>query len=248
MTTDHYKLQTANCKLKKDVWPVFTDRYPAEIAAGKPEYWDPLILLLIVLLGAIGFLVTRLGQKGTAHTLQLVTLRPRNIVTFGEYHIPPGQYGIGILFAVIQISLLLLLIGIRSGAFPGDGLFWLRFSEIALAVILLFAGHYLLMAWAGYTFSGETERRLLLSNVSILFILFGASLVLPIALLIFSKFPYAVSLGTAVLLYFSYRVWFLVRSLSILTVLLRVPFLIIWYLCVCELAPLYLAFEVVTHF
>ena len=202
--------------------------------------------MLVVLLGVIGFLVTRLGQKGTAHTLQLVTLRPRNIVTLGEYRIPALQYAVGILFGVIQVSLFALLFALKAGS-PFSGTFWLLFGEIALSALVLFGLHCLLMYWISSTFSDPGASRLWLSNVSILFILFGASLAIPIPFLAFSDLSPAVAGGLAALFYLVYRTWFLVRGLSIMPKLMRAPLLIILYLCVCELAPLYLAFGIVTH-
>ena len=227
-------------------WPLFTQKYEAVISPGKPAYWDLLVILLVVLAGIVGFLVTRLGQKGTAHTLQLITLRPGHIVTLREYRVPVSQYLFGSLFAGTQIGLLLLLLLTSSGAISaGAELFWLYFFRLSGAVLGLFVIHFVFMAWVGYTFAERSEASLWLTNVVILFILFGTSLLVPILFL--AMVPGGVSFwwafGLSATLYVSYWVWFVVRGLSVLSKFRRAPLLIILYLCACETAPLYLTFS-----
>ena len=227
------------------MWPLFPQRFAAEELPAPPEYRDLLVALLVALLGIAAFVITRLGQKGTAHTLQLVTLRPRHIVTIGEYRVPALHYLLGILFAVLQSALLLLLLAPREAAAgvsggSGGGDFWVLFGWLSLGVLLLFAVHALLMGWAGYTFAEKSDADLWLANVVILYILFGASLTVPILLLVFSGLPEGVAFGLSAVLYIAFRIWFVVRGLVVLPKLQRAPLLIILYLCACEIAPLYM--------
>lgn len=224
------------------MWPIFPERYPIEAISVTPSYRDPLVLLGVILVGIVGFLVTRLGRKGTAHTLGLVTLRPRAIVTMGDYHVPTMQYLLGVVFAVMQVALfLLLVVGLAEG---GGDHFWVYFGEISALVTLFFLLRYCLMAWVGFTFAERSQTRLWLVNVVLLFILFGLSLALPLALaLILPDYTWwFVALGGV--LYLLYRIIFVLRGVSVLSKLSKAPLLIIWYLCTCELAPLYLAFSI----
>lgn len=191
----------------------------------------------------MGYLVTRLGQKGTAHTLGLVTLRPRNIVTLGAYRVPFGQYLLGSVFAVVQIALFLLLLTLKSGGTGGED-FWILFGEIALGVVVFALVRYLLMVWTGFTFAEKDEADLWLANVVILFIFYGLSLTVPIALLIFVPSSVRVASWVGACLYLVYRIWFVGRGLAVMPKLRRSPLLIILYLCSCEIAPLYIAFSV----
>lgn len=225
---------------------MFPQRYVAEVATGAPGYRDLLIVLLVVLIGIIGYLVTRMGQKGTAHTLQLVTLRPRNIVTLGDFRVPLSQYVLGVLFAVIQLSLFLLFLSQRMGGDASEG-FWLLFGKIAFGVIAFFGAQYLFMAWTGFTFAEKSQTELWLVNVALLFILYGISLTVPVFLLVFSPITGVGALAVGGLFYLVYRCWFVVRGLAVMPKLSRAPLLIILYLCTCEIAPIYLAYSILRY-
>ena len=219
------------------MWPLFPQRYAAETLPGPPEYRDLLVVLLVALLGIAAFLVTRLGQKGTAHTLQLVTQKPRNIVTIVEYRVPVLQWLTGTLFAVIQSGLLILLL-LPEGSVPGG--FWGAYGQIILGVLALFGLHLLVITWIGHTFAAKSEADLLVANVLILYILFGASLTVPILLLAFFSSLKGLLLLLSGALYLVWRIWFVGRAVAVLPLFRRAPLLIILYLCACELAPLYL--------
>lgn len=219
-------------------WPVFDERYEGTTLITTPDYWDSLVVVLMILLAVGTALYTSVGRKGRSQALQLITLRPGTIRSISEY--TPGGWTLfaGIMQGTILAGILAMLLEVQStGGALSEPLFWagaVRYSVYALGLYLL---SFLLQTWISYAFGEGFEFRLWVTNYLLISTLWFGTLGLPLlmALLIPGSMAVPVVGG---LLYLAYRAWVVWRGTAVISRLKRHPFHIIWYLCGCELLPL----------
>lgn len=219
-------------------WPIFDERYEGTTVVSTPDYWDSLIVVLIILLAVSAALYSSLGRKGRSQALQLITLRPGTIRSISEH--APGGWTLfaGIVLGSVLAGILAMLLDVQStGGAASVSLFWAGAARYSVYVLVLYLLSLLLQIWISYSFGESFEFRLWIFNYLLLSVLWLGTLALPLLLALTLPGSKAVPVVGG-LLYLAYRAWVVWRGTAVISRVKRHPFHIIWYLCGCELLPL----------
>lgn len=200
-------------------WPLFEERYVAEVLSGPPAYLDGLLTIVLLLSLVLAGLWTVSRSAGVRH------LRAFRVV-----------YGAAnVLFALAIGG---LIYGLMEVAGQGMVDFWRRSAW----GMLYGAGFFVVMTlgyvWIWFTFDRGNARRGWYARYFQLWGWAGAVLLIPLGLALVGNTPRVVLRIVLVVIYVLFKVLVVVHSLRTFNHVLRYPLHIILYLCGCEVLPL----------
>lgn len=200
-------------------WPLFEERYAAEVQSVTPAYVDGVLMIaiLLLLIGATLWAVSRSSKA--IHSIGFkITHR--------------------IASSLITIVLAGLLYGLILAGNSEASSFWSISIEGMLYTLGFFLFTTLLYTWIWYTFGLGVDRRQWLDRYFQLWGLLGFSLYIPLTITLYGLGSEMLLFITVVSLYIIFKALLFIMSLQTFRHLLKYPLHIILYLCTCEMLPL----------
>lgn len=218
-------------------WPVFETRYEEDIVSSLPGYWESSVAAFIVLVVCSIGLIFMMAWRGRSQSLLLVTSRPHALSQPREYLPPKLFFPLSLLHACVMVGFTLALLMSHGSAMAVER-FWATAGVLTGIFGLFIVVSTLMYRWMSGTFGTEDQRALWFPNHYLLIFLFGHSLYLPLACLLFTELSISVVIIVTLSLFLLFRGWSVARILAIFNQLYRYPLHIILYLCACEIGPL----------
>lgn len=217
-------------------WPVFDTKYPSEMVESLPGYWEMTVVAFIVLVACSIVLFFVMSWRGRSHALLLVSTRPHSLRQPKEYLPPRIFFPLSLLHTSAMVGITVTLL-VHSGTDIALESFWRETARYSIIFALFIVLSTVIYDWLSRTFGSEEQRSIWIPNHFLLIFLFGLSLFIPMAGLLFSLLSSKDALILMISLFALFRIWSTHRLLAIFNQLLRYPLHIILYLCACEIGP-----------